>query len=426
MRVTLALLGGVLGAGLGVVAVASPAAAVNPLCDGVVADGAPDQVTLDSLPLEQLDVRAAQQLVEREAPPSRRPVRVAVLDSGVIGPAIPVAARTTGITGSAAVTYYHGTAVAGLIAGDPRDDGRPVGIAPDAEIVDVRVYDDIDTDSGDLLTPDRLAAGLRWVARNAGDLNIRIANVSLATDPSPALKRAVRAVRQADVVLVAASGNRPKEGEPFDEDFADDTAGPGEDAATVLYPTGYDDVVSASSTADGSGAADVTPLVVKNSHTSVAVPTHDAVSYGLDGRPCVIEPLATSWAAAEVSGMLALLWQMYPKDTDEQVVARLLNTANGTPDDRTPLTGAGVVQLHEALTRPLDPGRNGEVERTVAAARDTSPATAPVPDSDLLAETREDAVWWGLIGGGVLVVACCCGRCWPGGAARPECETAPH
>jgi membrane-anchored mycosin MYCP len=32
-------------------------------------------------------------------------------------------------------------------------------------------------------------------------------------------------------------------------------------------------------------------------------------------------------------------------------------------------------------------------------------ATAPVPSDDLLAGTRDDAVWWGLVGGGVLLLA---------------------
>jgi membrane-anchored mycosin MYCP len=255
------------------------------------------------------------------------------------------------------------------------------------------------------VSSDSLADGLAWVAQNADELDIRVANVSLAVDHSPRLERAVRAVRQADVVVVAAAGNRPQDGEPFDEDFGDDRAEPAEDGAKVLFPTGYDDVVSVSSTADGSGETDPTAYVVRNSNTTVAVPTFGAVSYGLNGAPCVLAPIATSWAAAEVSGALALLWRRYPNETDEQVVARLVNTASGTPDDPTPVTGAGVVQLLEALTRPLEPARSGEVERTVAIDRDTAPGVAPSPERDLLVAARKDAVRWGLVGGGVLVVA---------------------
>lgn len=396
-RLTAALLGVACGGVLGLVAV-PPAAADDPYCEtGQFGPDADDDV------FNLLGVLRAQQVVRRDAPPQREPVRVAVLDSGVTGPSIPVKEHYTEITGKTEVTFFHGTAVAGLIAGD-----APVGIAPDAEIVDVRVYDDIDTDDGGALVgPDSLAAGLEWVAENAEDLNIRVANVSLAVEPSTRLERAVRALRKANVVLVAAAGNRPSNGAPFDEDFEDGGAGPGEDASTVLFPTGYGwpYVVSASSTADGSGEVDPTPYIVMNSATTVAAPTFGAVSYGLDGRPCVLEPIGTSWAAAEVSGVLALLFQRYPKETDEQVVARLVSTANGTPDDPTPLTGAGVVQPLEALTRPLDPDRAGDLDRTVAAAADTAPAVAPEPEADPLAATRDDAVWWGLIGGGILVIA---------------------
>ena len=382
---------------------APPAAAENPLCSSVSADSAPDAVTLGAGPLAQLDVAAAQQLVDRSGP-AGPPVRVAVLDSGVDDAHVPVVASHS-VAGSGPPAYFHGTAVAGLVAGQPRDDGTGVGVAPEAQVVDVRVYDGVDEQDGATLTPDRLAAGLEWVAAHAADLHVRVANVSLAVDPSPRLAAAVRAVQRAGVVVVAAAGNRPQEGEPFDDDFADGSAAPGEDAAGILFPAGYPGVVTVSSTADGSGVADVTQYVVPNSRTTVAAPTFDAVSYGLDGRPCVLEPLATSWAAAEVSGVLALVCQRFPDEVAAQVVARLVHTANGRPDTRSPLVGAGVVQPVEALTRQLDPARSGAVERAVAAPHPSPTARAPEPPDDVLAGVRGDAVWWGLLGGGVLVVA---------------------
>ncbi|HEU5037889.1 MAG TPA: S8 family serine peptidase [Nocardioides sp.] len=398
MRVTLAALGLAAATAVGQVSIgATPAAADdNPLCEGVEAGGPRQPVTMTNAPFSQLQLHQAQLLVKHEAPPGP-PVRVAVLDSGVAPGPVPVAARHS-VAGGGEAGYYHGTAVAGLIAG-------PLGVAPDAEIVDVRVYDDVEDDANAPLTPDRLADGLKWVAENAEKYDIKVANVSLAVGKSPRLKHWVQEVRDRGVLVVASAGNRPERDAPFDDDFADGTAAPGEDAVGVLYPTSYDEVISASSTADGTGSADVTEIVVQNSNTTVAVPTYDAISYGLDGRPCVIEPAGTSWSAAEVSGLLALLFQMYPDDTAAQVRARLVSTANGTPDDPNPLTGAGVVQPLEALTRPLDPSRSGEVARSTVAERDTAPAIAPTPPEDLLAGTRDDAVWWGLIGGGVLVVA---------------------
>ena len=393
-----ALLGVACGCALGL-GVASPAAA-GPQCGTTTSD-----VPVGSV-LNRLEIGRALKLVRDEAPQGRRPVGVAVIDSGVTGSAIPVVHREV-VAGNGPVRFFHGTAVAGLIAGRP-DGDRAVGIAPDARIVDVQVYDTNDpddTEGGVLVTSDGIAAGLEWVVEHVDDYNIRIANVSLAAKTSPRLERAVEAAREANVIVVAAAGNRPADGQPFDGDFEDGGPGPGEDASRLMFPTGYDDVVSASSTATGGDEADASVYVLENSHTTVAVPTAGALSYGLDGSPCVIQPIGTSWAAAEVSGVLALLAQRYPDDTDEQLVARLVNTANGTTDHPTPLTGAGVVQPLEALTRPLDPARTGAVERTTVVERETPEAVAPEPETDPLAATRHDAVWWGLIGGGILVVA---------------------
>ena len=56
----------------------------------------------------------------------------------------------------------------GLIAGAARADGQPVGIAPAAEIVDVRVYTDRDSDEArEQPSTPALASGLTWVAEHA-------------------------------------------------------------------------------------------------------------------------------------------------------------------------------------------------------------------------------------------------------------------
>ena len=63
----------------------------------------------------------------------------------------------------------QGTEIAGLVAGAARADGQPVGVAPDAQVVDVRVY--VDRDSNEAReqpsTP-TLASGLSWVAGRPG------------------------------------------------------------------------------------------------------------------------------------------------------------------------------------------------------------------------------------------------------------------
>lgn len=376
--------------------VAQPAAAetTGSACTDVSVGQTVEPVVGPSEPLRQLRIEDVQDRV----PALGLRHNVAVVDSGVHdGPRLDVLVSKS-FTGSTELLDPHGTAVAGVIAGQPRD-GQEVGIAPRAKIIDVRVYDE--EDAG--LDPDRVAAGLEWVAENADRYDIAVANVSLAFDRHyPAIERAVARLWRNDVVVVAASGNRPdEEGQPGYPDFVAPMKS-GEDAAGVFRPAAYPNVLAVN--ASGRPGEDVTPFVVQSSDTDLAAPTVGLVSLAVTGDYCVINEVATSWSAAVVSGVVSLLASAYRDDSAAQTVARLLETANGTAGTRTRLTGYGVVQPLEALTRPLSPAEDGTLVRA-AADVSTPRATAPEPADDLLASTREDAVWWGLIGGGVLVVA---------------------
>ncbi|KQW50697.1 hypothetical protein ASC77_25565 [Nocardioides sp. Root1257] len=383
----------------------APAYAADNVCLGVDESVAPSQTGRASATYDALGIEQAQEAVARLAPAATTPVRVAVLGPGVLGGAIPVHATVVAGGSADEIEDPLGTEVAGLVAGAARPDGQAVGFAPGAEIVDVRVYrNGTSAEDAERPSADALAAGLRRVAELAGGDNIRVAVVPFAVRKDTALRKAVAAVHRAGVVLVAASGDRPDDGTEFATDFAtsaDDPKVRTEDAGPKIFPAGYADVVAVNSSGDPDGAL---ANVLKNSRTAVAAPSYNAVSYGLNGATCVVQPTSTAAAAGEVAGVLALLAQRFPRDLGPQLVARLVATADGTPDDPTPLTGAGVVQPYEALARPLAPTEKGEVERTVVRTDAETRATAPEPEADLLASTRENAVWWGLIGGGLIVV----------------------
>jgi serine protease AprX len=111
--------------------------------------------------------------------------------------------------------FGHGTHVAGLIAGngtvrsssDPLY-GKYVGIAPEANLINVKVSDD----SGNATTLD-VIDGLQFVVDHKNDFNIRVVNLSLnENEPSSyktsALDAAAEAAWNAGIVVVAAAGNR--------------------------------------------------------------------------------------------------------------------------------------------------------------------------------------------------------------------------
>lgn len=411
MRLGRALAAPLVGSGclaLAVLAPAAPAQAGQSVtCESVDTGSRPVvQTGRASTPLRLMGVPAAQHLFDGTGRAPGAGVRVAVLDSGVADTdLVPVVARHPS-TSARDLAYYHGTAVAGLIAGRARQPGGPTGVAPGAEIVDVRVYDTSGADPGsDGARPDprTLADGLEWVARNADRLHIGVANVSLAVQRTTRLARAVQDAWRAGVVVVASSGNRPQQGEPLYDQLG--TFHPGEDAARLVYPAGLPHVVAVNATAGGvPGQVELDEQVLHSSRTVVAAPTYDAVSVAVNGSTCVLPEIATSWSAAEVSGVLALIRSRYRDDTPAQAVARLVRTASGSPADPTMLEGAGVVQPVEALTRPLHAG-HGPATGAGAGQEATPRATAPEPEGDVLAATRDHAVWWGLLGGGALVLA---------------------
>ena len=369
------------------------------------------EVQMPSVPLTELRIEEATDLLaQRDIAPGQG-VGVAVIDSGVADDdgRIPTVGgfRAKGFSKTDRDTYYHGTAVAGLIAGKERPNGEPVGIAPGASVFDVRVYDaPQDSDDGELggLTDQGVIAGLEWVAAHVSDGPdpIRIATVALTLQPSKELEAVINRLAGLGVVVVAASGNRPTdESDPVLGDFAGDPL-PGEDAARVVYPAGYFPVVAATSSLPR--GVDARDFVVQNSATDIAAPTVNGVSYAMNGVSCLLPPeAATSWAAAEVSGVLALLMSAY-REHPSRILARLYRTATGAGELTTRLTGHGVAQPVEALQRPLTFEESGfpetsEINDTVQKAQ------APRPEADVLADTRDEALWWGLAGGGALVIA---------------------
>jgi subtilisin family serine protease len=104
--------------------------------------------------------------------------------------------------------YGHGSHVAAIAAG--RGDYQlpdTTGIAPNADVYDIRVLDD----EGLGTTADVLA-GIDWVIQHARLLNIRVMNLSLAADSTKSfltdpLARAARAASNLGIVVVVSAGN---------------------------------------------------------------------------------------------------------------------------------------------------------------------------------------------------------------------------
>ena len=404
MRLTPAAAGLVLALGLPV----APASAVDAYpCAGQEPDAERVATTTPSAALELLDVERATELLAARGIAPGQGVRVAVVDSGVSAPS-PMAPLTVadevsfGVGGP--VIFGQGTNVAGLVAGGAREDGRPTGVAPAATIVDLRVYA-APLDSGALDVPTaNVTAAVRWLVENAEADGIGVVVVGFDVEGDAALERAVRDLSREDVVIVAATGDRPVDGQPGFEDYGG-TPAPGEDVSGEVLPAGYEGVLGVTSTAGGVSAVDASSSVLLSRDIDVAVPTYGAVTLAPNGATCAIDPIGSAPAAGIAAGVVALLRSAYPDDNARQIIARLTASASGSLAAPTTATGFGVLQPVEALTQELAPDEAGTVDDMPRERQEPVRVTAPEPEPDPLAGALEDARWWGLVGGGALVVA---------------------
>ncbi|MGX7671889.1 type VII secretion-associated serine protease mycosin [Plantactinospora sp. DSM 117369] len=310
-------------------------------------------------------------------------VVVAVIDTGVradhkdlTGNVLPGVDVTGAGTDGRQDTDGHGTAMAGLIAGHghgPDNADGVLGIAPKAKILPVR-SSRTKVGAGDDLPP----AIREAVRRKAGVLSL-----SLSGGASESLEQAVQEALAADVVLVAAAGNRP-------------------DDAFVGYPAAYPGVLAVGATGrDGKLA----PVSVTGDAIGLVAPGVDIASTSRTGA--YQSATGTSDSTAIVAGAAALVRARYPDLSAAEVVHRLTATATDRgARGRDPEYGHGVLNLVEALTADVEPAgaQPSPGTRPTPTGDARSPAVAAPPPGDGSAEVRLSPAAY-VVGGLCLLVA---------------------
>ena len=228
----------------------------------------------------------------------------------------------------------HGTQMASIIAATAGNALGGAGVAPEAAIMPVRVLEP------DLSGSARsIARGLRFAADHGAD----VASLSIAgRSPSRQLKSAVTYATSRGVVVVAATGN----------DGLD----------SVSWPAAYPEVIAVGAVARdrtrapysnyGAGLDIVAPGGAGVGGDTGYGPPDGVVSQTLKGGPgkfCFCFTASTSAAAAQVSGVAALLIGAQPGRSPAQVRALLRSSARDLgargPDREY---GAGLVQASSA------------------------------------------------------------------------------
>jgi subtilisin family serine protease len=212
--------------------------------------------------------------------------------------------------------HPHGTGMAGAIASHQ----RLMGIAPSSRLYAVHAFSTKAASAES--TTFNILKGLDW----AQSQNVRIINMSFAGPKDPSLEHSLKAAYDKGIVLIAAAGN----------------AGP---KSPPLYPGADPSVIAVTATdADDKIFAGAN----RGKYISVAAPGVDVLVPAPDNAYQLTT--GTSVAAAEVSGIAALLLERNPRLTPADIRRILTGSAKRLgPGERNDDFGSGLVDVLKAV-----------------------------------------------------------------------------
>ena len=282
-------------------------------------------------------VDAAASWSNRPSPLTGNGIGIAVIDSGIaahpdLAGRVVTSKDFNPNVNDASDTYGHGTAVAGIIAGDgTASGGAYVGVAPRASLINIRVND------GTGAAPtSAIMNALLWATVNRKTYNIRVINLSLQASvqesyqTSP-LDAAVEYAWLKGILVVVAAGNKGPNSElyaPANDPYVI-TVGATDDRGTRTIA---DDTLAAFSsygvTQDGFSKPD---LVAPGRHIVTTLAAGSAFAVGYPGNLVgsrYIQLSGSSMAAPQVSGVAALYLEAHPSIGPSQLKGVLRATAN--------------------------------------------------------------------------------------------------
>lgn len=314
-------------------------------------------------------------------------VKVAVIDSGVTpGPRLPnVIGGGDYVTGGDGLSDCdrHGTLIAGIIAAQPSEKDKFVGVAPDAEIISIRqtsaAFGPVnEQDSGKAASTLATLANaiVRSVNLGADVINMSVTScypAQQAVDTND-LKAAIRYAYDQGVVLVTSAGNADSEAcaanPHYDPNNPRDLRN-WEGVANVSMPSYYTAALLSvgGSTLEGqpytttmSGPwVDVAAPAVGITSLDPALAQEGGLTNASVSSDGLKEITGTSFASAYVSGLAALLIEQDPDITPAEVFHTITTTARPGPSNTVNTLGSGVVDPVAALTQagykesPKDP-----------------------------------------------------------------------
>jgi subtilisin family serine protease len=247
-------------------------------------------------------------------------IRIAIIDTAIDRTHPELASsvsRTLDALGGNATPEAHGTAIAGLLAAH----AEMIGIAPQAILLSVRAFRSTGSGAAQA-TSFALIEALDWVSSSKA----RVINMSFAGPRDPLLGKAIRNATARGMIFVAAAGN----------------GGP---KAAPAFPAAYPEVIAVSATdSDDHLYAGAN----RGDYIAIAAPGVDIIAPSI-AKSYVVQS-GTSFATAEVSGVVALMLERNPR-LDQASVLKILTETARPPDAKLDKSevGAGIVDAARAV-----------------------------------------------------------------------------
>lgn len=232
----------------------------------------------------------------------------------------------------------HGTHVASIAAGSGDSNYRYKGVAPDASLVGVKV---LDTNGAGSMT--QIIQGVEWLIDHKDEYQIQIANLSLgstgSSDGGDALSQAVNAAVDHGITVVVAAGNS------------------GPNRYSIGTPAAAEKAITVGSMADVGERGYFLNLYSSRGPTSdgrnkpdISAPGHQITAAEANSADNYVAYSGTSMASPFVAGTLALILQINPDLTPDQLKNTLLESCEDWGKENENIDyGAGRLQGYEAI-----------------------------------------------------------------------------
>ena len=260
----------------------------------------------------------------------------------------------------------HGTHCAGIAMGTGGDEGQYMGVAPGAELVDVKVLNDWGPSPGN-----QLIQGLEWCIDYQDEFGIDILSISIGDlipgddDGQSTTSQLINSAVEEGMVVVVAAGNDGPNNDGFSDTAAADlaiTVGAIDDMNSV--ERNDDEIADFSSRGPRTDDGDDDELdELKPDIVAPGVSIYSAL-YSVSPVGAVTGYQAqsgTSMACPHVAGLTALMLEAFPELTPQDIkeVLRDSAVAMGSPYDRNLDSkynedyGWGIVDAHAAILKCL-------------------------------------------------------------------------